>query len=525
MQEVKKIITILFLLVFARFSFGQVALAQDVKASFDLFSIMDSILSQDIPQEEKRAGVLIDDFQQVINKTNQGNPLAAREDLKKISSTLKNNYQRLNFAKFLYSNGYFSYADEVLAVITNDDFKEPIKMLREAYGVKYALRTDEENALNKYMALIHQENMAQEASFGLNKKRELIKKSDWANYVMACAFFELGQYDKSLQYANRAEKINEDNLTYKLFKAKILNAQGEYKKAQEVVKRAGFGNVILRDEFLKTYYTASAKLAKNGADKLYYDGLVHYLNHDFYGAIEVVHAALYANDKDLRLNHLLFKALINTKDIEVAQKIADKMVTYNKKSPYTQDALGDLNFINANYLFAGENYEKALKLGTKDVYLKFILTNKILNKETSKKIESGLKGAKTGDLDENYQLAIGILSNANVKNIAGGAQDEYKNAYNSLKLYYLREALIKNPCNSFYLLELVDSARGAQARNLNLLELVTYLGDFNFYYYWKLGEFEEFNGNKNKAFEYYKKALNLNPRFEPVSHIISNENF
>ncbi len=526
MQEVKKIVLIFSLLVFTGFSSGGMALADEGKTSFDLFSIVDNILSQDNPQDEKSADALIDDFQRVVNKTRQGNPLAAREDLNKISHTLRNNYQRLNFAKFLYANGYFLLSDEVLAGIDNkNDFEMPIKMLRDAYGIKYSLTADEENILHKYLSLIYQENMPQEASFGLNKQKDLMKNSDMANYVMSCAFYELEQFDKSLQYVKRASHINNVNLVYKLHEAKILNAAGEYKKAIEVVRHADFGNEILKNEFLKAYYEAQAGLALRPCDKMYFEALIRYLDNDFYGAAEVAHAGLLSNDKDLRLNHLLFKALINTKDLAIAQKVADKMVAYNKKSPYTQDVLGDLNFIGANYLFASENYSKALKLDVKDVYLKLILTNTILNKETPKKIKRGLAGANSYSLNENYQLAIGILSNANVENVAGGAQDEYKNAYNNLKLYYLREALADNPCDSFYLLELVDSARGVQTRNLNLLELATYLGDFNFYYYWKLGEFEDFIGNKNKAYEYYKKSASLNPRFGPASQMILNENF
>ena len=101
-------------------------------------------------------------------------------------------------------------------------------------------------------------------------------------------------------------------------------------------------------------------------------------------------------------------------------------------------------------------------------------------------------------------------------------QDEnnYKNAKNNLKLYYLKNALFRNPCNSFYLLEMIDSARGNVAQNLNLLELATMLGDFNFYYYWKLGEFEDFIGNDIKAKEYYRKSALLNSKFEPAQKAV-----
>ncbi len=522
MQEVKKIIAVFFLLLFSQSSF-----AIEDKTSFDLFSIVDNILTQDVIQQGSGTDVLIDNFQQVVYKTKKGNPLAAREDLKKISLALKNDYQRLNFAKFLYANGYFVLAQDVLAEITkHEHFKNQIIAIKEAYGVSYTLSEEQENILHKSLSLIYQENMPQEASFDLNKQSDLIKNSDYANYVMSCAFYELGQFDKSLQYIERAMKINDTNLLYKLYQAKILSARDEHKKTLQLVKKYGFKNEILKQEFLELRYVAQAKLSKNVADKMFYEGLVYYLHNDFYGAIEVLRAGLLANDKDLRLNHLLFKSLINLKEVSVAQKIADKMNIHNPKSPYTQDALGDLHFINANYISASENYKKALKLKEVEVYSKLILTNTILDEnKKAKKLTEEMAKLPPSFVDENYQLAIGILNNANFKNLTLKEERDYKNAHNNLKLHYLGAALKKNPCNSFYLLELVDSIRGSEIHNLNLLELATYLGDFNFYYYWKLAEFEDFIGNDDKAIEYYKKSASLNPRFEPAVKVISNINF
>ena len=190
MQEVKKIITTFFLLVFCQPSF-----AINDKASFDLFSIVDKIATQETAQDNGSSYVLIDNFLQVVSKTRQGNPLAAREDLKEISLTLKNDYQKLNFSKFLYANGYFLLADDVLSSIENkDNFKNPIEMIKAAYGIKYLLSEEQENILHKSLSLIYQENMSQEASFDLNKQADLIKNSDYANYVMSCAFYKLKSY-------------------------------------------------------------------------------------------------------------------------------------------------------------------------------------------------------------------------------------------------------------------------------------------------------------------------------------------
>lgn len=521
MQEVKKIIFIFFFLLFS-----QSAFAIEDKAYFDLFSVVDNVLAQGQIENGGQADYLIDEFQLVINKTKQGNPHAAREDLKKISLSIKNDYQKLNFAKFLYSSGYFSFAEDVLnSIKKTNGFRGAIQELRQSYAVKYQLSEAQENFLQKTMSLIHQENMPQEASFNLNKDEELINNSDYANYVMACAFYALGQYDKSLQYIKTAISINKANLFYRLYFARVYNALGEHKKAIEVVKENKFGNNFLRNEFLRVYYEANSKLAKNVTDRKYFEALIYYLNNDFYGAIETVRAGLLTDDKNLKLNHLLFKCLLNTGDVHVAQKIADKMRMAKPKSPYVYDVFGDLDFISANYLSACKNYSKATKLGAKEVYLKLILINTILSKsDKTDKLQKQASKISSYTLDENFQIAIGILSNANVFNLNSEDQKEYKNAHNSLKLRYLAAALAKNPCNSFYLLNMVDSIRGSEVKNLKLLELATILGDFNFYYWWKLGEFEDVIGNKDKAFEYYKNSANLNPRFEPVNKIISNIN-
>ena len=521
MQEAKKIIiTCLF------FLFCQSSFAIDDKPYFDLFSVADNIVNLNSIQDVNEQDTLIDKFQQVINKTKQGNPHSAREDLKRISQSIKNDYQRLNFAKFLYSNGYFLLADEVLnSVHSKEELSKTVALLRNVYAIKYPLTEEQENILHKTLSLIYQDNLPHEASFDLKKQEELINNSDYANYVMSCAFFALGQYDKSLQYIDQAISINDINLSYKLYKTKIYVVSGEAKKAIDYISDNGFGNEILRNEFLKLYYKAAASLAKKIGDKKYYEALVCYLDCNFYGAIEALRAGLLLDDKNLKLNYLLFKSLVNIKDVSAAQKIADKMHSYNPKSPYVQEVFGDLNFIDANYVAANGFYSKAVKLKTGEVYSKLILVNTILgNNDKVEKYTKKALGVQSYMLDDNYQIAIGILSNANFKNLNSNDEANYKNAKNSLRLHYLRKALQVNPFDSYYLLEMVDSVRGSVVHNFNLLELITMLGDFNFYYCWKFGEFEDFIGNKEKAVEYYKKSAALNPSFEPAIRAISGFN-
>ncbi len=517
MQEVKKIILIFFLLLFS-----QTAIAIEDKSYFDLFSVVDNVLNLNQDDNAHKSDILIDNFQQVINKTKQGNPLAAREDLKRISHFVKNDYQRLNFAKFLYSNGYFLLADVVLSEIKNkENFSDAIKMLRSAYGVKYVLTEEQEDILHKTMSLIYQENLPQEASFGLNKNDELMEKSDYANYVMACAFFELGQYDRSLHYINRAIFINSDNLSYKLYLTKVLIATEDAKGAAKLANKLISQNELLRLDFLKAYYGAKAKIEKKPEFKKYYQALISYLDNDFYGAIELVRAGLLIDDNNLKLNYLLFKSLLNISEVPVAQKIADKMHMQDNKSVYTQDAFGDLNFIAGNYVLANKHYFRASKLKSKEIYSKLILVNTILgDKNNVARFSNKLSRGIVCDLDYDYQIAIGILNNANSSKMDLKDENNYKNAKNNLKLYYLKNALFRNPCNSFYLLEMIDSARGNVVQNLNLLELATMLGDFNFYYYWKLGEFEDFIGNDIKAKEYYRKSALLNSKFEPAQKAV-----
>ena len=84
---------------------------------------------------------------------------------------------------------------------------------------------------------IYYNNLSKESIRELGKQVALLKKSDYANYIMAQAYYESAEYSKALQYINKALDMKFNAPVYLQYKSKILCNVGDYKQSLKIIDK------------------------------------------------------------------------------------------------------------------------------------------------------------------------------------------------------------------------------------------------------------------------------------------------
>lgn len=495
------------------------ALNEDTKNYFDPINVMDSVLNFSIAKEESFNSVVSSGtlaFSDARQKFIHGNITASYSEFQKIISKLKNDRELLNISKYLYSEGFYSLAREATSKIKNQEkFSSDIENLKTTYETNFSLLDEEEKLLLNYISSVKYQNLAQEVAFELKNNKNLMKKSDVANYIMANAFYSLKQNRQALNFIKTAIKLNSKNINYKLLEAKILFDSGKSENALKIAEDKKYKNSILKDEFLNLKYQILAQNSKTQAEKKLNEAKLSYLDNNYYKAIQDVNFSISQDGENIEAYDILFKSLLKINDVYAAQKVIKRMEEISKKSPKTLEAKGDIEFINSKYGSAYKYWKKANKNNDRLILNKLMLVNSILlNKEENEKLAKKLVKLPISELNENLEISTGILNNAIYLGTLG---EDIKGAIYSLKIYYLKKAIDVEPFKLVNWLEFTDISLNKN-KNINsiIISMASYLGEFNYYYYWVLANLEDANSNLEKAFEYYQKSSNLNPLFEPA---------
>lgn len=344
-----------------------------------------------------------------------------------------NDFQYMLMAYQLSDLGLFGLADISVTKVQNTKiWQSYIDEIRKIYFPKNKLSYDDEIFLANIYASINYNNLTRESISDLMKKDKILKKSDYANYLLAQAFFKEKDFPKALSAINKALAGNSNNIYYNKLKIQTLCEQKKYKEALKLANDLNAMNIKLPDlqnDIEKINYYVISKCEKNELKSKYYLAYYIYLNQDYERAVNEL-LPLVAKNKLPQAQELLALAYLKSNNLAKANEEYKKIIKNNKKNSNAYKGIANINFIETNYEESVKNYLSAYKYNKKDydLLLNISLTQKYLNNQ--KEAESFLnKAANINDNSYKYYYLKALIE-----------KDK--------KEYYLDKSLELNP---FYL--------------------------------------------------------------------------
>lgn len=513
------------LILFALLCVPAVSFAEEVQNAqnaFNLTTVMDNFLN--LEPETKNVYDTLDEktrqrqeFADTSRKFNQGNVSVAYNDFASIISELDNDLALFVTATTMYDIGFFTLGDVAISKIKNHGyFDEQITLLKKSNKALYPLDKQEEIFLAKAYTSILYDNTPEETAFDLSKKTSLLKKSDYANYIMSQALLESRQYQQALMYIDTAIEKNPKSLKYASFKVEVLTRAKKYKEALKYLQEQ---ELKISPDFKMTFLNHKenilAGLSNDENEKKFYQISVIYNDGNYYKVINECRNILNFNKNNYKILTLQAKSFLNTGNIELAEKGFTASYDINKKYLPTLIGLADTYYIKKDFVHAEEFYKKALKIKKSDpeTLLKLsILYNQTADLQSVKKLAKLKK--ETDKVLKNSFYEYYLVATTIFKDNPNLRRD------------YLMKALVINPTfkpaisEYFAYLNDTDKQTGLQ----NFLYFVSFSNNLSYSYYYFRGIVEKNLGNKQDALANLRRCLVLNPDYEPAFRLLNDIN-
>ncbi len=477
--------------------------------AFSLSTIVDNFLSQADEQDftdAEQFELQRSNFVDVVNKFNQGNVVVAYDEFEELLSGIQNDFARLVFAKSMYEIGFFSIGQKAIAQIKNKKLlKVQAKSINDAFLPAFVPDKNEEIYLAKAYSSIHFDNSAQETAYELHANAEMLKKSDYANYVLAQAMSHSRQFQQALLYIDKALELNQDNISYLNFKVTALIALNKNKEAYKLISKimSNYENYIFINNILIQKQIALSNLSKEDADKKYYLVLKTYLQGNYEKVIEDCDNILSFDKNNYKILSLKAKAQFMTKDLDNAKKNYQASYDINKNYALTLEGLGDIKFVEYSKEEALKYYLKAYSKDknnhTNLIKVAIIYRNDPKYSKEFLKVQKKLDKMNNKPFIAYYDIATSIAyNNKNLQKTLTRRSSTINPFYENNWVTFLN-----------YELENDDLERAR-----HYLYVLSYSNQANYYYHYINALYDIKTGDNQGAIVNLKNALSLKPDFE-----------
>ena len=441
-------------------------------------------------------------FSGAIEKFKQGNVNTSYNEFKKLIETSKNqDFYLILLAQKTAEFGMHDLSEEAFK-FTNDKFLTSVyeDNVKKFYFPKCSAKDADSIFLSEAYSNIFYNNLMLETVNDLKKKTDMLVHYDYANYLMALAYYKVENYPLAQKYITIARNQNPENANYKCLQALILSKITPEKSALKLINEVKKENIsinelntkILSDECIILY-----NINKIQAEKDYNLANYYYILQEPQKALRLLQTTQ-AKKKKIKSSvyALISRIYFDTYDFEKSYGFAQKSLKFNSKQSIALECLGDLKYKNEKYKNAVTYYKKA---------------NAIKNSG-----RLSLKLYKAYQKTEKYKKADEIM----LKNLkSNNTMPEFyilkaKNS-DTNKDMYLKKALSYNieQKDAWYALaeEMIKSNNKSLAKNY--LEYAYYIdeNDFRYYYYQSLIKRSE--GQMDEAVRLINKCTKLNPEF------------
>ena len=446
----KKIVllSLIFVLVQPVFSADTVSQDTVLPSVFDIDSkVVNAITFESLTKVLNNVNLNSENYFEGIKKATtrytQTNVVAAYKDFSNIINSIdeKNDFLYVTMAQRLESIGFYTLAQNALINVNDIElWRKSIYEIKKIYSPEVTLNYDEEIYLAQLQTSTLYNNSAKETIKELEKNDKLLKKSDYANYVLAVAYYENNNYLKSLNAINRAINKAPNCLNYLHFKSKIYTKAGNYAAALKIIKD------IEKSKLVSNYYKEHLendklyilmKISKKDKEK-YYSAKLFFQTGDYQKALKEAQAAVTMNKKNIDAYALLGDCYMKNNDFEKAKE--NYMKAYGIKQKYSPAliGLGHYYFAQKDYNTAYEYYMKALKNSAQKDKVLICLASCLMAKNDKINAIEYLK--KAVKINQNSDRAYYLLSKT-VPNM----QEQY-----------LRTAISINPTNEYAWIDLAE---------------------------------------------------------------------
>ena len=420
-----------------------------------------------------------DGLEKATSRYTQTNVVAAYKDFSKIINSIdgKNDFLYVNITQRLFDLGFFTLGQISLINISDTElWHNSINELKRIYSPGVTLTYDEEIYLTRLQTEILYNNSAKEAVNELENNDKILKKSDYANYVLAIGYFETKNYFKSLNAINRALSKAPNCINYLHFKEKIYIQMGNYRAALKIINKieksnfvSGFFNEFLMND--KLYIMM--KTTKNDKSK-YYSAKLFFNTGEYQKALKEAQSALFINKKNIEAYSLIGDYYLKNNEYEKAYEYYKKANNLKPKYVPSLMGIGHYYFAKNDYSTAYDYYLKAHKYSSQNDNIFISLANCLIAKNDYKNASIYLN--KALKINPNSDLAYYFLSK-----ITPAMQEQY-----------LRKAISINPFNEYAWLDLSE----LKIKQNNFKEANEYIFPVKLI------------SPNNKKYEYLKKIIN-----------------
>ena len=426
----------------------------------------------------------LDGIQKATSRYTQTNVVAAYKDFSNIINSINgtNDFLYVNMAQRLNSLGFYTLSQSALINVEDTElWHKPVNALKMLYNPSVTLTYDEEIYLAHHLTATLYNNSAKETIKELENNDKILKKSDYANYILAVAYFENKNYSKAMSYINKAINKAPDCINYLHFKEKIYAQSGNYKAALKII------NEINKKTYISNYYK-------------------DYLDND------KLFILIKTSKKD-KAKYYSAKLLFQTGEYQKSLNEAQSAITLNKKNPDPYILIGDYYLKNKEFEKAKEYYQKAYNLKSK--YSPTLIGfghYYFVNKDYNTAYEFYLKAFKYSSSSQHEQILIYLANCLIAKNDMIHAEE------------YLKKAIKHNPNsdNAYYLLSRTNPNLQEQ-----YLRTVISINPANNYAWLDLAEIKINQKKYKEAKEYLFTAQLIepnNPKYTYLKNIIENQN-
>lgn len=351
-------------------------------------------------------------FASAENRFMQGNVKAAHDDYADlILRAAHDDYVFLAYGIKIAENGLFNLTEDLFKRLDTNIYTENyVKDIKNYYYPSGMVNQKDLLYLADAYANIVYNNLAIETTSELLNS-PIAPESDYKNYLIALGYYKSNNLPQALKYINNAIFENDNNVNYKVLKAKILadyNKPKQAMKTLEQIKKTEFMTVDFQEKIKAIDEYVQYKIAKEEVLKDYHLSYYYHLQDKSLLATKVLQSAiLQAKEHAPKVFGLLSRIYYENDEPLKAQEFAQRAYKDDSRNYLATLTFADLAFEERKYDEALKYYKEARRL-TKETKPAIGVANSLLALDNVKKSKKMFeKMLKKNGFDED--LLIGSL--------------------------------------------------------------------------------------------------------------------